>query len=80
MENYRERWEVLSKSSTDWLDEVLNPRVVFSGHSHNYCKSMTRSNVEEYTISSFSWRNKNNPKFLMVHFTINIIFTNYKIQ
>lgn len=26
--------------------------------------------IEEYTISSYSWRNKNNPKFLLVNVTV----------
>ncbi|CAD7079158.1 unnamed protein product [Hermetia illucens] len=69
LESYRENWEVLSKESTDFIGKTLNPRVVFSGHSHHYCRIKNRLKVEEYTISSFSWRNKNNPSFLLALFT-----------
>ncbi|XP_037040194.1 metallophosphoesterase 1 homolog [Bradysia coprophila] len=70
-EAYRERWEVLSIESTKWLGKMLNPRVAFSGHSHNYCRVKNLLDIEEYTISSYSWRNKNNPKFLLALFTPN---------
>lgn len=66
IELYRENWEVLSKSATDFLKSVINPRVAFSGHSHNYCRIKGRLGVYEYTLASFSWRNKNNPSFLLV--------------
>lgn len=66
MEAFRERWEVLSKDATKWLGKMLDPRVAFSGHSHNYCRVKNMLDIEEYTISSYSWRNKNNPKFLLV--------------
>lgn len=64
---FRENWDVLSRNSTDWLAKVLRPRAVFSGHSHQYCRTKTRWGVEEYTVSSFNWRNINNPKFLLVN-------------
>ncbi|XP_059221009.1 metallophosphoesterase 1 homolog isoform X2 [Stomoxys calcitrans] len=66
IEEYREKWEVLSKNSTDWLGKILHPRLAFAGHSHNYCFSINRWGIEEYTVASFSWRNKINPSFLMV--------------
>lgn len=66
IEVYRENWEVLSKNATEFLGLALNPIVAFSGHSHHYCRSYNMWSVEEYTLSSFSWRNKNNPSFLLV--------------
>ncbi|GAB0096340.1 Metallophosphoesterase 1 homolog [Sergentomyia squamirostris] len=68
-ELYRERWEVLSQESSDLIGELINPRIAFSGHSHNYCRLVNRLKITEYTISSFSWRNKNNPNFLLATFT-----------
>ncbi|XP_019893765.1 metallophosphoesterase 1 homolog isoform X2 [Musca domestica] len=65
IEEYREKWEVLSKNSTDWLGKLLHPRLAFAGHSHHYCYSINRWGIEEYTVASFSWRNKVNPSFLM---------------
>lgn len=66
IEVYREDWEVLSKNATNFLAKHLNPRVAFSGHSHHYCHTHTTWDAEEYTLASFSWRNKNNPSFLLV--------------
>lgn len=66
IESYRERWEVLSKNATEFLGKALNPRVAFSGHSHHHCRSYNMWSVEEFTIASFSWRNKPNPSFLLV--------------
>ncbi|XP_031618704.1 metallophosphoesterase 1 homolog [Contarinia nasturtii] len=67
IEIYRESWEVLSKEATKFL-EILNPAVAFSGHTHNFCRSLNIWGVEEFTIASFSWRNKNNPSFLLAEF------------
>lgn len=66
IESYRESWEVLSKNATEFLGKTLNPRVAFSGHSHHHCRSYNMWSVEEFTIASFSWRNKPNPSFLLV--------------
>lgn len=66
IELYRENWEVLSKNSTEFLQKRLNPLVAFGGHSHHYCRLNNSWGVEEFTIASFSWRNKQNPSFLLV--------------
>ncbi|KAL9707547.1 hypothetical protein quinque_011065 [Culex quinquefasciatus] len=66
IELYRERWEVISKESTDLIGELINPRLSFSGHTHHYCHvAKNRLGIEEYTLASFSWRNKNNPSFVL---------------
>ncbi|XP_320098.4 metallophosphoesterase 1 homolog [Anopheles gambiae] len=68
---YRERWEVLSKESTDLIGDLLNPRLAFSGHSHHYCHMVqNRLKIEEYTLPSFSWRNKNNPSFMLARISL----------
>lgn len=66
IENFRGKWEVLSEEATDFLGDNLDPRVAFSGHSHHYCHSVNLLGIDEYTIASFSWRNKVNPSFLLV--------------
>jgi ethanolamine phosphate phosphodiesterase len=66
---YRERWEVLSKESTDLIGELIEPRLAFSGHSHHFCHLTNRLRIEEYTVPSFNWRNKMNPSFLLVTLT-----------
>ena len=51
------------------LLQTLDPRLVITGHTHNFCLHHHlhgHSRVPEWTIPSFSWRNKNNPSFLLV--------------
>lgn len=74
IEEYRESWEVLSKDATEFLGKALEPMVAFSGHSHHYCRSYNMWSVEEFTIASFSWRNKRNPSFLLVRYILWIAF------
>lgn len=66
IEKFRENWEVLSQEATDLIGDLLEPRLAFSGHSHDYCRVKNRLKIEEYTIPSFSWRNRDNPAFSLV--------------
>lgn len=70
IETFRENWEVLSKNATKYIGNRLDPLVAFSGHSHHYCRLNNTWGVEEFTIASFSWRNKPNPSFLLVSSSI----------
>lgn len=66
---YRETLDCVSKKSTSFLLNELQPRIVFSGHTHHGCikKHNTKyGQVEEWTVASFSWRNRPNPSFLLV--------------
>ena len=62
----REGWEVLSQSASELLMTSLQPRAIFSGHTHHSCHVMHPGNVPEFTLPSFSWRNRNDPSFVMV--------------
>ncbi|XP_011866752.1 PREDICTED: metallophosphoesterase 1 isoform X1 [Vollenhovia emeryi] len=66
---FRERWECLSKEASEQLLDILNPRLIVAGHTHHGCRRIHRDDVLEFTIPSFSWRNKNNPSLLMGTFT-----------
>ncbi|KAK0179388.1 hypothetical protein PV327_005145 [Microctonus hyperodae] len=66
---FRERWECLSKEASEQLLDILNPRLIVDGHTHHGCRKMHRNDTLEITVSSFSWRNKNNPSFLLGIFT-----------
>ena len=59
--------------------EKIKPRIIFSGHTHNWClREFDRNSVGngkkmglkhplfELSVPSFSWRNRNNPSYLMV--------------
>lgn len=66
---YRETIDCVSKQSTLFLLKELQPRIVFNGHTHHGCVKKHATSygfVEEWTVSSFSWRNRPNPSFLLV--------------
>ncbi|XP_015173959.1 PREDICTED: metallophosphoesterase 1 [Polistes dominula] len=68
---FRERWECLSKEASKQLLDILNPRLVIDGHTHYGCRRIHKDDILEFTIPSFSWRNINNPSFLLGIFTPN---------
>lgn len=69
---FRERWECLSRESSEMLLNSLKPRVIVTGHTHHGCHRYHKdSDAMEYTIPSFSWRNKDNPSFMLAVFTSN---------
>lgn len=70
-DQYREKWDTLSKESTEFINRSLEPRIYFSGHSHHYCRLKNSVGVDEFTVASFNWRNINNPSFLLAIFTPN---------
>lgn len=49
------------------LLDIFNPRLIVAGHTHHGCRRIHRDDVLEFTIPSFSWRNKVNPSLLMVN-------------
>lgn len=63
---FRERWECLSKEASEQLLDILTPRLIVDGHTHHGCRRIHGEDTLEITIPSFSWRNKDNPSFLMV--------------
>ncbi|XP_054716513.1 metallophosphoesterase 1-like [Uloborus diversus] len=67
-EPFRETWECLSRESTSKVLSLLEPRAVFSGHTHHGCFTMHKEKIPEWTIPSFSWRNKKNPSFILATF------------
>ncbi|XP_045539671.1 metallophosphoesterase 1 [Papilio machaon] len=71
---FRLKIDALSKESTTYLVKKLKPRAVFGGHTHHGCKlqhSYKNLNIEflEYSVPSFSWRNRLDPKFMLVSIT-----------
>ncbi|CAG0918104.1 unnamed protein product [Notodromas monacha] len=62
--------QALKVATSNMLLNVLQPRLAFSGHSHSGCRTYhPRSETEEWTLSSFSWRNRNNPSFSLLWIT-----------
>ncbi|XP_026757271.1 metallophosphoesterase 1 homolog [Galleria mellonella] len=74
---FEERWDCLSKESTEYLVESLNPRAAFGGHTHHSCvvrhsfvpTSDHKIEFIEYTVPSFSWRNRLDPKYYLLTVT-----------
>lgn len=73
---FRERWECLSREASEQLVDILNPRLIVNGHTHHGCRRLHRNDILEVTISSFSWRNKDNPSLLLGVFSPN----NYSVS
>ncbi|CAH1780397.1 unnamed protein product [Owenia fusiformis] len=64
--HFKQRYDCLSAESTNQLLDWLDPRLVLSGHTHHGCYTLHRDHIPEYTVPSFSWRNKNNPSFILL--------------
>jgi hypothetical protein len=62
---YRSKFDCISHESTLKLIELIQPRLVFNGHSHYSCVNDVHG-MPEHTLSSFSWRNIKTPSFLLV--------------
>ncbi|XP_073926452.1 metallophosphoesterase 1 isoform X2 [Castor canadensis] len=62
---FEERYDVLSREASQKLLWWLQPRLVLSGHTHSACEVLHAGGVPEISIPSFSWRNRNNPSFIM---------------
>ena len=64
----REGWDCISAESSAKLLSDLSPRLIFSGHTHHGCNT-THGDATEINVSSFSWRNKKKPAFVLAYFT-----------
>ncbi|XP_054983620.1 metallophosphoesterase 1 isoform X1 [Sorex araneus] len=63
---FKERYDALSREASQKLLWWLRPRLVLSGHTHNGCQVFHGAGLPELSVPSFSWRNRNNPSFVMV--------------
>ncbi|XP_036679410.1 metallophosphoesterase 1 isoform X1 [Balaenoptera musculus] len=62
---FKERYDALSQEASRKLLWWLRPRLVLSGHTHSACEVLHGAGVLEVSVPSFSWRNRNNPSFIM---------------
>ncbi|XP_017654063.1 metallophosphoesterase 1 isoform X2 [Nannospalax galili] len=62
---FKEKYDVLSREASQKLLWWLQPRLVLSGHTHSACEVLHPGGAPEVSIPSFSWRNRNNPSFIM---------------
>ncbi|KAJ0182492.1 hypothetical protein K1T71_001861 [Dendrolimus kikuchii] len=71
---FRLKIDALSKEATDYLVSSIKPRAVFGGHTHHGClvhHTYKKEHIEflEYSVPSFSWRNRPDPKYMLVTIT-----------
>uniref|UniRef100_H3DBK3 Metallophosphoesterase 1 n=1 Tax=Tetraodon nigroviridis TaxID=99883 RepID=H3DBK3_TETNG len=63
---FREKYDVLSKEASQRLLWWFRPRLILSGHTHSGCEVLHDNKYPEISVPSFSWRNRNNPSFIML--------------
>lgn len=66
---FRIKIDALAKNATDYLATKIKPRAVFGGHTHHGCllqHSYGDIQFEEHSVPSFSWRNRPDPKYMLV--------------
>ena len=67
---FQANMDCLNANSTQFLLDAVRPRWVLSGHTHHGCKIEHGDNrIPEWSVSSFSWRNRNNPTFILGQIT-----------
>jgi ethanolamine phosphate phosphodiesterase len=71
LEKFKQKWDCLSEKATKLLMDSLKPRLIVNGHTHYGCVTFHTNNVQEWTLSSFNWRNTNNPSFLLAKISQN---------
>ncbi|XP_054840591.1 metallophosphoesterase 1 isoform X2 [Eublepharis macularius] len=62
---FTEKYDVLSVEASQKLLWWFQPRLILSGHTHSACEVLHNGKIPEISIPSFSWRNRNNPSFIM---------------
>uniref|UniRef100_A0ACB8FCN8 Metallophosphoesterase 1 n=1 Tax=Sphaerodactylus townsendi TaxID=933632 RepID=A0ACB8FCN8_9SAUR len=62
---FKEKYDVLSEEASQKLLWWFQPRLILSGHTHSACEVLHHGKIPEISVPSFSWRNRNNPSFIM---------------
>jgi len=73
---HKERYDVLSQEATYRLLSAIKPRIAFTAHTHDFCYTehsgiVNNQVVKEWTVPSFSWRNRDDPSFMLLSITTN---------
>ncbi|KAJ8268035.1 hypothetical protein COCON_G00132070 [Conger conger] len=66
---FKEQYDVLSKEASRKLLWWFQPRLILSGHTHSACEFLHANKYPEISVPSFSWRNRNNPSFILGSFS-----------
>ncbi|CAF1053801.1 unnamed protein product [Adineta ricciae] len=71
----KERYDVLSQEASQHLLETIQPRLIFTGHTHDFCYTRHIGTngriIPEWTVPSFSWRNRDDPSLMLLSITTN---------
>ncbi|GAA6092956.1 metallophosphoesterase 1 [Tachysurus ichikawai] len=68
-QHFQERYDVLSQDASRKLLRWFQPRLILSGHTHSSCEVFHENRFPEISVPSFSWRNRNNPSFILGTFS-----------
>ncbi|KAI4881781.1 hypothetical protein NFI96_011473 [Prochilodus magdalenae] len=68
-QHFHERYDVLSQDASKMLLWWFQPRLILSGHTHSGCEVFHGNRIPEISVPSFSWRNRNNPSFILGSFS-----------
>ncbi|CAF3747849.1 unnamed protein product [Adineta steineri] len=72
---HKERFDVLSKDATEHLLKTIQPRLAFTAHTHDFCHTshigINGKPIPEWTVPSFSWRNRDDPSLMLLSITSN---------
>lgn len=66
---FRPQIDALSREATQELFQWFEPRLAITAHTHHGCLTLhkfKKSSIPEWTVPSFSWRNRKNPSFLLM--------------
>ena len=64
-EPFVQKWDCLSENATKLIIDSLKPRFVITGHTHYGCVTRHTESLFEWTVSSFNYRNIQNPSLLL---------------
>jgi hypothetical protein len=65
-EKFKEKWDCLSYNATKLIMNSLKPKLIITGHTHYGCVTLHSNGAQEWTLSSFNYKNIHSPSFLLV--------------
>eukprot|EP01087_Luapelamoeba_hula_P016497 TRINITY_DN5074_c2_g2_i1.p1 TRINITY_DN5074_c2_g2~~TRINITY_DN5074_c2_g2_i1.p1 ORF type:complete len:269 (-),score=53.54 TRINITY_DN5074_c2_g2_i1:324-1130(-) len=72
--NNKEDEDVVNAETTRYILSLFNPLHIFSGHTHyncHYTHTFNNTAITETTVSTFNWRHRTDPSFVLATITNN---------
>ncbi|KAF8024898.1 hypothetical protein BT93_F1904 [Corymbia citriodora subsp. variegata] len=60
--------QTIPPNATEYIFQALRPRIVFSGHSLDFCDYRHQDGTREVTVPSMSWHARDDPGFVIAAF------------